>query len=464
MCNISHKEHKDKPNWNKIRVLHGWGASDQPGLYRELCESADTFFRNYQDALRYFATKNGRAALDKCCEELLKTVDLPELFDAILIDEAQDFGDYYFRLCYGVLREPKRIVWAYDEIQSLDALEIPTAEKLFGQDENDKPLVDLDGVYPGDIEKDMILYHCYRNPRPVLVAAHAFGLGLRRRGGAIQFIDTVAGWQDIGYEVKGAVDGKLQKGKEVTIHRPEKNSPHLLEKLAGYHNLVNWRSFKTREEELKWIIEDITHNVKDEELSPDEIAIIAFDSRKAKEEYKILYDGLVKNGIKAVRVGKDTSIDVFRVSGAVTITSAFRAKGNEASLVYVYGFEGVGHDHSGTDVVMKRNRAFTAMTRTKGWLVMTGVGDIAKELFQEIEAILENIGNVSFIVPDMKKIQRNLETYENQRRRKRTQQAEKSIDRTIKDLADVDPNDLSPELKKQLYRILYGKDIEEDFD
>jgi superfamily I DNA and RNA helicase len=144
------------------------------------------------------------------------------------------------------------------------------------------------------------------------------------------------------------------------------------------------------------------------------------------------------------------------VPGAVPITSAFRAIGNEASQIYVYGFEVAGSGRAGYDIVRNRNLAFTAMTRTKGWLVLSGVGKVAKTLFEEIEAILEKIGEVSFVVPDVSKIERNLETYENQRRRKRILDAEKSIQKTIKNLADVNPEDLSPELKKQLYRLLFG--------
>ena len=45
-------------------------------------------------------------------------------------------------------------MWGYDEVQSLEDLDIPTAETLFGRDANGNPIVDLDGVYPGDIEKD----------------------------------------------------------------------------------------------------------------------------------------------------------------------------------------------------------------------------------------------------------------------------------------------------------------------
>lgn len=447
-----------QPNWEKIQIMHGWGAWDQPGFYRHMCRVTDTGFRDFGDATNYFATRSGRVALSECCREILENADVPQLFDAILVDEAQDFGEYYFRLCYHTLRQPKRIIWGYDEIQSLEELDIPTAETLFGHDADGKALVDLDGVCPGEIEKDVILYHCYRNPRPVLIAAHAFGLGLKRKGGAVQFIDTVGGWQDIGYEVRGVADGKLKTGQEATLYRPETYSPHLLEKLAGYHNLVEWHLFESREDELAWIVDDLARNIVEEGLTPDEIAILALDSRRkvADDQYKILYEGLAEKGVTAARVGTDSSIDVFRIPGAVTITSVFRAKGNEASLVYVYGFEDVGISGLDYDVVRKRNKAFTAMTRTKGWLVLTGVGKVADELFQEIEAIMENIGSVSFIVPDMAKIQRNLETYENQRRRRRVAIAEKSISKTIKDLADVNPEDLSPELRKQLLRLLFG--------
>jgi len=61
----------DEPNWDKVQVLHGWGAQDQPGLYRHLCELMEISFRNYSNARNYFATASGRVALDNCCKELL---------------------------------------------------------------------------------------------------------------------------------------------------------------------------------------------------------------------------------------------------------------------------------------------------------------------------------------------------------------------------------------------------------
>jgi superfamily I DNA and RNA helicase len=95
-----------------------------------------------------------------CCAELLNNDDeLPELFDAILIDEAQDFHFDFYKLCYAILREPKRLVWAYDEVQSLESLSIPTTADIFGTNPDGSLLVDLEGTYPeseGEVEKDMI--------------------------------------------------------------------------------------------------------------------------------------------------------------------------------------------------------------------------------------------------------------------------------------------------------------------
>lgn len=436
------------PDWDKIRVLHGWGASARPGVYSTMCTRLNVGFRSYDQALRHYSTRSAKTALGRCCEELL-TSAVPEFFDAILVDEAQDFAPGFFRLCYHALRSPKRLIWGYDEVQSLEDLEIPTAESLFGTDENGNPLVDLSGLYAGDIEKDLILYHCYRNPRPVLVTAHAFGLGLLRPKGALQFIDTCEGWRDIGYEFDPAENGKLKAGQMVTLVRPKTNSPHLLEDLEGYRNLVETRVFETRQAELEWIANDIERNIGEEELLPHEIAVIAFDPYSSVSDLSLLQTRLKERGIASVLPGRNTPADVFRTENNVTLTHIYRAKGNEASVVYVYGFEHVWWAKEDYQTITRRNLAFTAMTRSKGWLILTGLGRSAEALFQEIGAIQEQIGKVTFRVPDVKRIQRNLETYENQRRRVRLRKAQQSLGKLLDDLKDVDV-DLLPENQRRL--------------
>jgi superfamily I DNA and RNA helicase len=81
----------------------------------------------------------------------LEEITIEPMFDAILIDEGQDLvaeDDLKYQdkqaiywLAYQSLRpadseqpEQKRLIWAYDEAQSLDSLKIPTTSELFGID------------------------------------------------------------------------------------------------------------------------------------------------------------------------------------------------------------------------------------------------------------------------------------------------------------------------------------------
>ena len=94
------------------------------------------------------------------------------------------------------------------------------------------------------------------------------------------------------------------------------------------------------------------------------------------------------------------------------------------------------------------------MTRAKGWLTLTGLGSVAKKLFREIDAILEEVGKVKLIVPDMKTIQRNLETYENQRRRKRIRKGLKGLNTLLEIRGELESGDVNQEEIKQLEQLL----------
>lgn len=434
-----------EPNWDKIHVLHGWGAKDQQGMYRMVSGAMRRTPRSYAEALNVFQHKQFNELLGKCCQELTEGKEpVPELFDAILIDEGQDFHFDFYKLCYHVLREPKRLIWAYDEVQSLESLSIPTTIEIFGAKPDGSPMIDLEGTYLGDVEKDMILYRCYRTPRPILVMAHMFGMGLLRPAGAVQFIPTQGGWEDIGYEI---VSGSFQPGQKLTVRRPESNSPHLLEKLVGYQNLIKWNAFADRDQELAWVAGQIVGDVYDEELQPEEIMVISLDEWKNHgSSFEKLRRMLAERKVNAVIAQREA----FQVKGCVTLTGIFPAKGNEASVVYVTGFEQVGANPG--LIVQERNQAFTAMTRTKGWCILTGVGKRAETLFKEIEAITKEPGQVTFPVPDPKTIQRNLDSLEYERRRRRVKKVEDLISKTQQALREID----DPESRKKLMEKLHG--------
>lgn len=65
-----------------------------------------------------------------------------------------------------------------------------------------------------------------------------------------------------------------------------------------------------------------------------------------------------------------------------------QAKGNEADFVFVVGLDAIAEKDQ---EINERNSLFTAMTRTKGFLHMSGLGDYP--LYAEIMAVLLAIGN-----------------------------------------------------------------------
>src|SRR4051794_14196865 len=84
----------------------------------------------------YAKAKYGQdSAFQAVCRELLvsaRASDFEPIFDAVLIDEAQDLPPEFFQLVYAFAREPKRIVWGYDELQKLSENAMPTTDELFG--------------------------------------------------------------------------------------------------------------------------------------------------------------------------------------------------------------------------------------------------------------------------------------------------------------------------------------------
>src|SRR5699024_9344874 len=147
------------------------------GLYFNFCKANNIVCYDYMDACRKYGRNS--FAFDKVCEEAVEAVIKPRpLYDVILVDEAQDFSKYFLRMCYMSLpRESRMLVYAYDELQSLDNKNVESPEEIFGYS-NGRPNVVLDNSN-GKAE-DIVLSKCYRNSRPVLISAHSLGFGIYR--------------------------------------------------------------------------------------------------------------------------------------------------------------------------------------------------------------------------------------------------------------------------------------------
>ncbi len=222
------------PNREKIHVLHSWGEwSGKDGFYSQAVSLLGAKFRNFSEAAE-MAGGDESKAFDAACEELLSEKfagKFTPVYDAVLIDEAQDMPASFFKLVYNFTKTndegEKCIIWAYDELQSLQDINIPDESELFGTDANGLPLISL-------VEEDnkprqnIPLSTCYRNPMWILVVAHALGFGIYRRPaeeksvGLVQMFDDLSAWENVGYE---CVEGTLDFGQKVVLRRKASATP-----------------------------------------------------------------------------------------------------------------------------------------------------------------------------------------------------------------------------------------------
>lgn len=392
----------------KLRSLHAWGAKNQPGLYSSICKAAGVKRLTVNDT----HSKQPNEALAEICTQLLHDTVVPTLYDAILIDEGQDLivddplkfqgKQPFYWMAYQALRpvdsahpEQRRLIWGYDEAQSLESLKIPNASELFGEDLGHL----VTGQYSGGIRKSEIMHRCYRTPGPILTAAHGIGMGLLRRGGMLTGITRAEDWRAIGYEVTG----RFTSGQQITLRRPPENSPNLIPELWE-GPVLEFIAYRSRQEELTALAENIIYNLRHDGLKPSrEILVIVLGSGfEAMELETAVAEFLISQGIDIyIPSTLDCNILIpdkenrdpnkFWCEGGVTVSRIHRAKGNEADMVYVVGLDNVAKDESNLQL---RNQLFVALTRARGWLKLSGLGSYP--MYEEMWRVMHSGDTFTF--------------------------------------------------------------------
>lgn len=337
----------------------------------------------------------------KVCESALSEAQkINELYDAILVDEAQDFSPSFLRMCYEMLKAPKRLVYAYDELQNLRLQSLPSPDIIFGLLSNGKPKVEFVYDENGNSNQDIILEKCYRNSRPALVTAHALGFGIYKtpsdpkESGLVQMFEQNTLWKDIGYEV---AEGELKDGCSVTLKRTSETSPKFLENHSDIDDLIVFKSFATKQEQDEWVSNQIKINLCKDELRSDDIIVINPNPLTTKMNVAPIRAMLYQNGINSHTAGVDTTPDVFFDEDNIAFTGIYRAKGNEAAMVYVIDAESC-YD-SNFDRAKIRNQLFTAITRSKAWIRVLGVGENMDKLIEEYNQVKSHNFSLEFIYP-----------------------------------------------------------------
>jgi len=453
----------EEPDWTKIRVVNAWGApggDSRDGMYYEYCRATGTQFLDFRSAAQRFGGSD--KAFDGACQEaLVNASDVAHLYDVILADEAQDFSPSFLKLCYSMLKPPKRFVYAYDELQNLSGTSLPPPEEIFGSDARGLPLV----TFGDDRKRDVILQKCYRNSRPVLVAAHGLGFGIYRNApqgtetGLVQMFDYPALWEEIGYQVQS---GQLTKGHHVVLERTKENSPRFLEQHSEIDDLVQFIKFEDEAEQNAWLVQQVQKNLAEDELRHDDIVIIHPDPQTARRCTGPIRKQLFNVGVQTHLAGVDTDADVFFQTGtpSVTFTGIYRAKGNEAGMVYVINAQDC--NSSGPGLASLRNRLFTAITRSKAWVRIIGYGPRMQGLIDEFSTLKQQGFVLDFEYPDdallgkLRIVHRDLSPQERQRLEHRKGQ----LAEFLSDLerGELHPEDLDESTREKIMRLLGGSE------
>lgn len=167
---VSRREDVDE----RIKVMRSWGSLYNPesGLYSYICHFYGLEFINYSDS--------GVEGFDGVClsaikqlEEIRNTSDFTYCFDYILIDEAQDFSDSFFKLCDMVASS--QVIVASDIFQ-----------KIY---ERKSELVR---------QPDFTLNKVYRTDPKNFMFSQFLGFGLKEKP-VIQWFDNDESWRASGY-------------------------------------------------------------------------------------------------------------------------------------------------------------------------------------------------------------------------------------------------------------------------
>ncbi|NET71045.1 MAG: ATP-binding domain-containing protein [Sphaerospermopsis sp. SIO1G2] len=400
------------PNKNfKLQVLHAWGAKEQPGLYRTICE----YNGKRPGTVQSTKERQPNRGLVDLSKRLLEEIVIEPMFDAILIDEGQDLvaeNDLKYEdkqaiywLAYQALKPvsedkpaEKRLIWAYDEAQSLDSLVVPKAKEIFGEELSN--LLNKQPQYPGGIKRSEVMRRCYRTPGQILTAAHAMGMGLLRPEGMLTGITNKEDWNRIGYEVKGDF---RRVGKPITIQRKLEFSPNPIPELWG-EPVLEFETFSSREAEMTALSENIMHNIVHDGLNPsrDILVLVLGSPLEAIELETSVASFLIEQEIDiyiptALKLNDlfpkypNNDPDQFWCDGGVTVSRITRAKGHEADMVHVVGFDHVARNENDINF---RNQLFVALTRARGWANLSGVGNYP--MYDEMRKVIASGESFTF--------------------------------------------------------------------
>ena len=110
-----------------------------------------------------------------------------------------------------------------------------------------------------------------------------------------------------------------------------------MEEHSPINDLLVFETCEDENAQIEWVVREIKKNIKEDELGHDDIVVIHPEPLTAREKLGPIRKKLFDMDIQNHMAGVDTDADVFYRTDtpSVVFTSIYRAKGNEAGMVYV---------------------------------------------------------------------------------------------------------------------------------
>jgi len=271
-----------------------------------------------------------------------------KLFDAIFIDEGQDFEEEEYRLLMDLLRaQPstgeKQMCIFYDDAQNVYGKARPTWARIG---------IDVTG------SRSRVMRECFRNTRETIELAFNVLLGTQApptmRVATRTFAD-LSYLKNVGVVAENP-DGMFQIGfTERTGPRPEV------------------RVFDNRSEEIGFLSEEISKLISSEHVRARDILVLCERKAEVATLASALKQRLAGDLIKGIREvhmeakNEDKNEYLFR-EGYLTIATTKSAKGYDAPIVFLVAVDQFSSDIQG------RASFYVGATRAKYLLYLTGIG------------------------------------------------------------------------------------------
>ena len=338
-------------NAERVIYAQAWGGrvSGPQGIYYHICRHYPTItaqkFNEDHAGL-------GLRQFDIACEALrreIETTGPKVLYEAILVDEAQDLPESFLRVCLAVLPpENRRLILAYDEFQRL-------RPDISGN--SYESLVNLFAEY-GHLPHTTRLSISRRCPPETLAVAHGIALGIYEDRSENRPRLSLNSFKDWGYQIanrdnistsfeRNPVENRSTKSQDVVLFEQIINA-------SPYHNIA------------RSIVEMLNppHSVP-----LDKIMIILFteyDDKGLPVTLSKMQAALNALRIQNHFVSDGIDADIYFRPHSVAISGVYRTKGLEADLVYVLYYP----PHRQTNKswrLINRNNLYSTMTRGKKW-------------------------------------------------------------------------------------------------